>query len=336
MAVEIKLFDKLDEVAADAGGALDREAQPLIYDRIDWFRKVCAYTPEGRPLVVRARNGLSRCWLFLSVQGRSAEALTNWYGLRYGPVVHGEPGATPPLGELARGLRQAGISHVFLEPMDEDDPLPAALQRKGWMIRRSPINASWKIDTRGMSFEKYWAARPSRIRKATERRLRQGKVECVIHDRFDEQAWRDYESVYAASWKPAEGAPDFVRLMAEQEGAAGTLRLGVAYHEGQAVAAQLWVIEHGVATIHKLAYREDARQLSPGTILSYELFRRALDVEKVDMIDFGIGDHTYKSDWMSYCVPLYALTAYDMLRPAGIAGIAKSLASKLVARLRRS
>ena len=72
-------------------------------------------------------------------------------------------------------------------------------------------------------------------------------------------AWADYEAVYAASWKPEEGSPAFLRALAEQEGAAGTLRLGIARRGGRPVAAQLWTVESGVATIHKLAYVEDER-----------------------------------------------------------------------------
>ena len=101
------------------------------------------------------------------------------------------------------------------------------------------------------------------------------------------------------------------------------------------LAAQLWVTEHGVATIHKLAYREDAHRYSPGTILSVAMFRHAIDVDKVDVIDFGIGGDGYKAEWITDSVPLYALTAYDPLSIRGLAGIARAAVSKLVGRLRR-
>ena len=97
----------------------------------------------------------------------------------------------------------------------------------------------------------------------------------------------------------------------------------------------MWTVEHGIATIHKLSYREDAKQHSPGTVLSVEMFRRAIDEDKVDMIDFGIGDDGYKRDWMSESVPLYALTAFDPLSVRGLAGIAGWLAGTLVRRIRR-
>jgi CelD/BcsL family acetyltransferase involved in cellulose biosynthesis len=96
----------------------------------------------------------------------------------------------------------------------------------------------------------------------------------------------------------------------------------------------LWLVENSVATIHKLAYREDARQYSPGTLLSFEMFRRAIDLDRVGLIDFGTGGDGYKADWMGESEPLYTLTAYDMLSPGGLAGMARSALSKLVGRTR--
>jgi CelD/BcsL family acetyltransferase involved in cellulose biosynthesis len=333
VATDVAIFHHLDEAERDAGGRLGRSAQRSFFDRMDWFRLVDRYTPEGRPLVIRARNGEATCWLFLSVRGNEAEALSNWYCLRYAAVIDG-PSGKAPLADLATGLREAGISRIFLEPMAHDDPLAAELRRRGWATACGQVNVSWRIDTRGMRFDDYWASRPSRLRNTTARQAKKAKLDIIIHDRFDAAAFADYQSVYAASWKPAEGSPEFIRRLAELEGEAGTLRLGIAYKDGQAVAAQLWLVEDGVATIHKLAYREDAKEYSPGTLLSYEMFRRALDVERVDMIDFGVGNDAYKKEWMSHCVPLCGLSAYDMLRPAGMAGLAGAVWRRIAQRVR--
>jgi len=330
MAATVELFDDLDVVGRDAGAALGRDARPWMFDRLEWFKLVHAFTPpDGKPLVVRARSGGASAWLFLAAEKGRALALSNWYCLRFGPVVDGTD-ATAPIDELVRGLRMAKISRLFLSPIAEDDPLPAALKHAGWVTNRSKANVNWRVRTKGLTFEEYWAARPSRLRNTAKRRAKAAGLDLVVHDRFDARAWEDYESVYNASWKPAEGSPELMRIMAQQEGAAGTLRLGLAYHEGQPVAAQLWVIEHGIATIHKLAYREDAKQQSPGTVLSMEMYRRAIDEDKVELIDFGIGNDGYKADWMSECVPLYALTAYDPRSLRGLIGIGRAAAAKLV------
>lgn len=334
MAAGVELFDDLDAAARDAGGALTRQARPWMFDRIDWFKLVRDFTPPaGKPLVIRARNGRATAWLFTAVAGGSARALSNWYCLRYGPVVEGSDGAAA-VDALVEGLRKAGVSQLQFSPVGADDPLPAALKRQGWVTARNQSTVSWRIRTSGMTFADYWAGRPSRLRNTVKRRSKAARLDLIVHHEFDAKAWEDYESVYRASWKPAEGSPELMRRLAEVEGAAGTLRLGLAYHEGQPVAAQLWIVENKLATIHKLSYREDAKHLSPGSILSMEMFRSAIDEDQVDMIDFGIGDDGYKKDWMAECVPLYALRAYDLRSLNGIAGLAGWMASKLVAKAR--
>ncbi|MDB5699424.1 MAG: family N-acetyltransferase [Alphaproteobacteria bacterium] len=333
MTIDVALFRDLDIVARDAGAGLGRAAQPSLFDRLDWYRLVDEDMPDSEPLVVRARNGVGRCWLFLVNKGRSAWSLNNGYSLRYGSVRETAPGGEAPLAGIVQGLRRAGVSHVYLSPMAANDPLVAVLKRSGWAVHRSAVNVSWQIDTTGMRFEDYWAGRPSRLRNTVARKARKVELDIRILDRFDARAMDDYESVYDASWKPPEGARQLIRQMAIQEGEAGALRLGVAYHQGRPVACQLWIVEHGHATIHKLAYREDARELAAGNLLSVEMFRRVLDVDRVAMIDFGIGNHSYKAEWMTHSVPLYAVTAYDMLRPAGVYGVVKAAGGKLASRL---
>ena len=332
---DVKIFDDLDAAAKDAGSALGRGARPLIFERIDWFRLVDRYTPpKGRKLIIRSEDQAGRAWLFLDSRDGAAEPLANWYSLRFGSIVERRNGAAPNLDALAQGLRSAGISRLKLEPLAADDPLPDALKRSGWLVRRGKATESWRIRTSGLSFDDYWASRPSRLRNTARRRAKSAGLEIRIHDRFDPDAWRDYEKVYESSWKPSEGAPDMLRALAELEGEAGTLRLGLAYLEGRPVASQLWLVENGQATIHKLAYAEDAKHCSPGTVLSVEMFRRALDVDKVDLIDFGIGGDAYKAEWMSEAEPLYGLQAFDLRSARGIAGAARAAAAKLVPALR--
>lgn len=71
-------------------------------------------------------------------------------------------------------------------------------------------------------------------------------------------------------------------------------------------------MEGGTAYIHKLAYLEAAKPLSPGSVLSAALFRHVIDVDRVELVDFGTGDDPYKRDWMEAVRPRYRL---DMLRP---------------------
>lgn len=334
MTVDVKLFDDLDAVAHDAGGALDRTQQPSLFDRLDWYRLIAAHDPEARPLIARARNGVASTWLFLSDAAETLRGLTNWYSLRYAASHIGiEESQIKLLTNIAIELRSD--SRVEFGPIDESSPLPSAFRAAGWIVDVRPMTIGWDVTTDGGDFEAYWAARPGRLRSTARRKAKAAGLDIAIHTQFSDAAWADYEAVYQASWKPEEGAPAMLKALAEAEGAAGTLRLGIARKDGRPVAAQLWLVECGVATIHKLAYAEDMKALSPGTILSAAMFRHAIDVDKVARIDFGTGDDPYKRDWMERKMILYRMTAYNPSRPAGLAGAARAKASALVRSLRR-
>jgi len=149
------------------------------------------------------------------------------------------------------------------------------------------------------------------------------KVSVDIHDRFDAEAWAAYEAIYGESWKPEEGDPALLRLFAQAEGDAGRIRLGIARAEGEAVAAQFWTVENGTAYIHKLAHRESAKPLSAGTTLSAALFERVIDGDKVDLIDFGTGNDSYKADWMEVDRPRYRIDCLDPKQPRAWPALAK-------------
>ena len=325
MGVAVELFESLDAAAAAAGAALERENQPEVFSRLSWFRLLAEHCPpRGKLLVAKAGNS----WLLLAAQGRRGGAYANWYSLRAGLI--GDPAGA----EAIAGALRKRLSSIEISPVAEPEGLTRGLKAAGWMVQVSPATASWRIATAGMVFAAYWSSRPSQLRNSAERKAKAAELDIRIYRSFDAGAWADYQSVYAASWKPQEGSPAFLRALAEQEGAAGTLRLGIARKGGQAVAAQLWLVENGIATIHKLAYREDARALSPGTVLSMAMFRAALDEDRVHLIDYGTGDEPYKADWMDTRHVLWRVEAWDPRSIAGLFGVARAGASHLVRRLR--
>ncbi len=328
--VKLKLFDSLDAAAAAGADRLDREHGVDLFHRLDWFRLVAEHTPLARIAILRAEIGDACAWLFLGIEGHTARVLGNWYTLDYGPIFVAadaqKQGAL--LNALARGLRGLGAAQVELDPLTHARAIGTALRRSGWLARPGQVSVRWVMPTQGLSFEDYWGARPGQLRSTAARKGKSAKLDISIINHFDANAWSDYEQVYAGSWKPAEGSMPFLRALAQQEGAAGTLRLGIARKDGRPIAAQLWLTEFGRATIHKLAYLSDARALSPGTLLGMAMFRHALDVDRVDAIDFGLGDDTYKRDWIDRSEPVERLVAFDLLRPAGLAALVGRLARR--------
>lgn len=325
MTVNIACFEDLEAVAEDAAGALDRARQPSLYDRLDWFRLLHAHVPPaGKLNVWRARDGDKAAWLFLAVEGKKASAYAAWYSLRFNGI--GENDVMTPLAEA---IRSSGIAELELAPIEDPEPLAAAFRAASWRVTLTEKTGNWRVATEGEDFAAYWAKRPGQLRSTAKRKAKAAGLEITIFDHFDEAAWAAYEEVYRASWKPEEGSFPFLRALAEQEGAAGTLRLGVARKEGQPVAVQLWLVENGEATIHKLAYREDMKELSPGTILGEAMFRRAIDQDRVSIIDYGTGDDAYKRDWMAERRPLWRLQAFNPGTFRGLAGAARALAGRL-------
>lgn len=332
MSVNIACFERLDDVARDAAGALDRDARPSVYDRLDWFRLLETHCPPpGDLLALRVDRGGKRSWLVLAVEGKAARAYAAWYSLRVGPVGNRDADA---MTSLADALTARGVASLVMAPMEAPAPLAEALCAAGWRVSIEPDKANWRIATGGMDFEAFWTSRSSQLRNTVKRKAKAAALGVMVHRRFDADAWADYEAVYRASWKPEEGSFPFLRALAEQESAAGALRLGVAKKDGRALAAQLWTVENGEATIHKLAYAEDARALSPGSILSQAMFRHALDEDHVQVIDYGVGDEPYKADWMDERRQLWRLVAHNPRTLAGRLGGMRARAAALAARLR--
>lgn len=337
MPVRLQWLDDLDGVAAIAGDTLDREEQARLYDRIDWFRATVEHGLAAAPLILSASDGDGAAYLFLARSGgRRATALASWYSLAFRPVTVAGGGSllVPLFREAARRIDALTLAPI----LDGDRPaIGSALSDAGWRCFLHQASTNRTASVAQSDFAGWWAARPSRLRNTVARRRRTHPVSIALHDRFCPDAWEAYEAVYRASWKPAEGSMPFLRALAEQEGAAGTLRLGIARDAGgRAVAAQLWLVEGGRATIHKLAHREDARGGSPGSILSAAMFADAIDRDRVTMLDFGLGDDPYKADWMEDAAPVWRIDAFRAVSVAGAAGIMREQASRLVERLRGS
>jgi hypothetical protein len=318
-----------DAVAADAARALDRDRVPGLFESLDWFRLTAEHgIAPGPPLAIRTGDS----WLFLARTGRRRAApLASWYSLAFAPV--GAPEDFPALFRTA--AERLDVLSLHPVPDDKRAVVEEALREAGWRTYASRASTNWTIDLAGRDFSAYWAARPGALRSTVTRRRKSHPVDIAIFRRFDKEAWRAYEIVYAASWKPDEGSLPFLRDFAEREGAADTLRIGLATTPGgQTVAAQLWLVEHGVAIIHKLAHREDAKAGSPGSLLSAALFEEAIDRDRVDRIDFGLGDEPYKADWMEEARPVWRIDAYRPGSVRGLLGMTRERLTRLARRAR--
>jgi len=312
--IAIEYHADLKEVQSDAALAalLSPEMQKAPFDRLAWWQGLADHCGI-EPLLVVAREGDAVTVLPLQRANGQLSGLANWYSFRLRPVSSPGSDAAGLLTALACDLARRA-PRVTLSGLPQEDGsadlTEAAFRKAGWITLREACDTNHVLHLAGRGYDEYLTDRPGALRTTLKRKS--GKVETRVLKHFDAEAWANYEDIYAESWKPSEGSPDFLRTFARAEGEAGRLRLGIARAEGRAVAAQMWTVESGTAFIHKLAHREEAKPLSPGTVLSAALFRQVIDEDKVDLVDFGTGNDGYKRDWMEDIRQRYRL---DMLRP---------------------
>ncbi|WP_137679114.1 GNAT family N-acetyltransferase [Aurantiacibacter suaedae] len=307
------------------------EAGPFARPR--WF----ALLEEAgtQPYLACASDGDARVCLPLEKRNRSLVSLTNWYAFTWAPLHTGIAPDAGLLRALAYDLSRRSRRVVFDKLSVEDGTaalLATAFREAGCSVFDEHCDVNHVLALNGRSYADYLAQRPGQLRTTLKRKGR--KVEVTLSQEFDAQDWAAYEDIYADSWKPEEGDPELLKRFAMEEAAAGRMRFGLARAEGHPVAAQFWTVENGTAYIHKLAHRESAKSLSPGTTLSAALFAQVIDHDKVDLVDFGTGDDGYKRDWMEAVRERRRLTCLRPGVPANWPELAKAAARKLVSAIR--
>ncbi len=322
MTIEVSYHEtvsKLQEFAQFARGP---------FDRPEWYALLEQGGMEPIIAVARSRHRIAVLPLMAAEDGLTS--LVNWFSFTWRPLGRGDELVDEILATMAKDLRNRA-SAITLAPLPDEDGsasrLEQAFRKSGWAVIREQCDENHVLHVEGRSFAEYWAYRPGQMRTTLKRKAK--KVDVEILTRFDERAWEDYRIVYRNSWKPAEERADILEAFARMEGAAGRIRLGIARAEGGPVAAQFWTVENGTAYIHKLAHTEAAKPLSAGTTLSAALFKHAIDVDGVELIDLGTGSDGYKRDWMETVRPRYKLECYDWRNPRSWKRIAKAAARRL-------
>lgn len=259
---------------------------------------------------------------------RAIESFSNYYTSLYSPLL----AAHGTADDLARLLKQAqtdqGGSHAmrFL-PMDPDSPayegLLTALRSIGWVPFRFFCFGNWYLGVEE-SWPKYLKKREGKLRSTLKRMGKKftaegGTLEILSEPQQTETAIQAFNDVYAHSWKKPEPYPRFIPGLIRWLANKGQLRLGIARIDGSPVAAQLWIVANGKASIFKLAYNETSAAYSPGTLLTAHLMQHVMERDGVAEIDYLIGDDEHKKSWMSERRERWGIVAYN---PGTLIGLA--------------
>jgi hypothetical protein len=256
-------------------------------------------------------GGLDPTWQ-AAVCAAFARFCRRWAATRLDALAADWPGTAP----LLTGARQAGLRALRFDHF-----------------------GNWHEPVAGLDWAAYLARRPGALRETVRRRLR--RAERMPEARFAVLTRPEamaagvaaFESVYARSWKDPEPFPGFNAALIHATARSGLLRLGVWSIAEQPVAVQVWVVEHGRATVLKLAHDETARAHSPGTVLTALMLRRLLDQERVTEIDFGRGDDAYKQGWAPARRQRGGMMLVNPRRGAGLALLGRHALGRLRAAL---
>jgi Acetyltransferase (GNAT) domain len=273
--------------------------------------------------------------------GRTLSSLSSYYSTEHGPLL--DPAA--PDDALARIVaaiaadrpRWDGITMDGLDPAAPSfTRLTGAFRAAGWSVRPFFDSGTWYLGTQGLDFAAYLAARPSALRHTLRRKtakLEAGKrlgVYFIDGETGIERGIADYEAVYRTSWKGSEPFPEFMPHLIRAAARLGALRLGVLILDGAAVAAQIWLMWRGRATIYKLAHDSRHDALSVGTILTLRMMQHVLDNDRPWEVDFGRGDDGYKKDWLPRRRERWGFRAANPRTPRGLALCARITAANLL------
>lgn len=318
-----------------------------------WLDNLSAHAlDEGdRPLIIVARRSAEDLAALPVVikpprRGvRDARSLSTFYSSLFKPLVQSDdplPLLTAIFAHLAKTER---CSHLTLMPLDLDseeaDQLLQAQQLAGWRGAHSYFCfGNWLHDVNGQGYAQYYAALPSKLRNTIRRKQQKfgdgtpGSLSLTTGAESLESSIAQYNTVYANSWKMQEPYPEFIPALVRLAASRGWLRLGIASYNSIPVAAQIWLVHNGVAYIYKLAYDDNYRELSPGTVLTAFMFEQVIDGDEVHRIDYLSGDDVYKRDWMTDRRERHGTAAYNPRTIRGLLALALHTVKRLVRRRR--
>jgi hypothetical protein len=349
--MSIRVLTSLDELRQLLGDSVEHPSVVNYFCSFDWFAVLQRHGLEAeyRPrLYVRYAGERPDAVLYCCTRRRGELlSLTSFYTNQYEAASLGAGGVdAAALAEFAQYLaterpRWHSIQFRYLNPeRGFFGIMQQQLRQRGFFVYDFFQYENWYAPVAGMSFASYWAARNSRLRNTVTRRgkkaAKEGNVAVsLVTQRGDEleAAIRDYQRVYASSWKNAEPYPQFMPNLIRACADRGVLRLGQLHFNGEPAASQIWIVSGGVAMIYKLAYDERFKDYSVGSLVSLKLFERVLDVDHVTEFDYGVGSEPYKRDWMTAVRQIRGVEAFNLRT---LRGIAAALAELLKRPLRRA
>jgi len=309
--MEFKCFYSWNQLPDSAESIFASAAQSSMFFSRVWFETLsanalqddesillaCVIEADSVLAILPLKQGLNNDWY----------SLGHLYSWLYTPLLQ-QQASDEVLKCLAQGIEKSSCRSLRLEPVAEDDQnilkLQTELEAAGFYCNRQYRFYNWFHPVIENTIDEYMSARPSRVKNTIARKQRKLAREHDVQFRLfsDEDVatgLADYNRVYQSSWKAKELFDGLVESLVMNFAHQGWLRLGVLYIDQQPAAAQLWFVVHAKANIFKLAYDENWKQYSPGSILIRQMMEYVIERDGVEEIDFLMGNDAYKQDWMT-------------------------------------
>lgn len=283
---------------------------------LDWHKATYQYlTPECSTTyyhcLLNDNKELQVAWPLIHIVNKSSgsaelKSLTSFYSAIAEPIFMANVEQQHDVFfQLCQCVRDKNYWHkMTLGPFNDSGSLCKIIQDVFGYHRIYSIAANW-YQSNIISAEKYIENRPSRLKNTIKRnrnkllKNHEVNVKTVTNLIDFNQCFLQYQNIYQQSWKGEEGSYDFIQAVCQSALLQNKLRMGMLYVDDVAVATQLWFVEKHTASIFKLAYHPDYRQYSVGSILSMALSEHVIEHDKVNQIEFGMGNEPYKQEWMS-------------------------------------
>ena len=327
----------------------DYEAQNPQYGE-HWLANLASFALDenDKAVIYIAKLGPENfiaCPLKVNSRHKRASSLSTFYTSAYSPIVRSDRPEALFLALFQHLAQNEGIAALTLSPMAVSSPiftlLREALSQGGWRGRHDFFCfGNWIHNVQDQSYQSYLSSRPSKLRSTIARKTKKffaddrGHLEVILGGDMLESAIARYVSVYNNSWKNEEPYQNFIPELLRLSATRGWLRLGIASYDKQPVASQIWLVCNGTAYIFKLAYHEDYKRLSPGTVLTAHMMQRAIEQDGISRIDYLSGDDAYKADWMTERSEQHGLAAYNPRSPQGLIMLAGYTAKRLLKKLK--
>ena len=356
-AIDVQVYPSFESLPEPLAAFFAAAGGRNFFASIPWYRTVLATAgPDtDKPRIYAATRGERPVAALVAREREAAGKLKTHmllgpsrgaYASLFAPVLDASDGAAGLRAIVAAIARANPPFHVLrfdcLDPLAPEFAALAAAFRSARMPAQAFFNFhNYYDEVAGVPIDEYLARRPDDLRHAIQRarmRLARGnraRFELIAGGPDLEAALVDYALVDVQSWKDPEFYPDCTALLAREAARAGALRLGLLSIEGEPAAAQIWLVASGRATIWRHHYAEKFARFSPGTVLTFEMFRHALAAGNLREIDFGPGEDKFKQSWLGRTRERSGLIAFNPHTAKGLAAAARHFAGRWLGRIVR-